>query len=359
MVVIGGGVAGVSAASALAEGGATVYLVEREAVLAAHATGRNAAIFRQACEDPQDVALAARSAGRLDALFGERRGWMSATGAYYLSRSRSRLEKILENLNAHRIAAALLPFADAHALHVASDGILDPHAIISRLAAQARAHRAVIHTGVAVERLLGARQVRGVRLASGVDVACGAVVIAAGAWSARLGEGCAAPLPLRPLRRHLVLLEGSGARFGAVWWRVDPDEEVYLRPESQGVLCSPCDEVPCDDPEVDGGGLEQALSQLHRRLGPFGEPLRSSGVRRAWSCLRTFAADRWPVVGADPRVLGLYWLAGLGGHGMCAGPALGELLAREILQRSPSSPHRLRAARLLAPQRRFLPGEGR
>ena len=45
VVVIGGGIAGVSAAARLAEQGASVVLVEAEATLAFHTTGRSAAQY--------------------------------------------------------------------------------------------------------------------------------------------------------------------------------------------------------------------------------------------------------------------------------------------------------------------------
>ena len=107
--------------------------------------------------------------------------------------------------------------------------------------------------------------------------------------------------------------------------------EVYFRPESGGVLASPCDEIPWPPslPPTDAGALEtlaDRLAQLAPRLG-------QAAVRRAWACLRTFAPDRVPVIGADPRVAGLYWLAALGGSGMSVGVGAGELLAALVAGR--------------------------
>ena len=83
------------------------------------------------------------------------------------------------------------------------------------------------------------------------------------------------------------------------------------------------------------------------RLAP---QLEAATVRRAWACLRTFAPDRLPVIGPDPRVRGLYWVAGLGGAGMTIGVAAGEMVSALISRRR----HPLTAA--LAPPR-LLAGE--
>jgi D-arginine dehydrogenase len=50
-------------------------------------------------------------------------------------------------------------------------------------------------------------------------------------------------------------------------------------------------------------------------------------VVTAWAGLRTFAADRVPVMGFDPDVPGLFWLAGQGGYGIQIAPALARLAA--------------------------------
>lgn len=67
------------------------------------------------------------------------------------------------------------------------------------------------------------------------------------------------------------------------------------------------------------------------------------------ACLRTFAPDRTLVVGLDPDVSGLFWLAGLGGSGMTVGVAAGELIPDVIAGRehplaTTFAPGRLRRA---------------
>jgi glycine/D-amino acid oxidase-like deaminating enzyme len=65
--------------------------------------------------------------------------------------------------------------------------------------------------------------------------------------------------------------------------------------------------------------------------------------------MRTFAPDHRFVIGSDPRLSGLYWAAGLGGHGMTCAPAVGELTAQWLIEGGSDHP----AAAVLAPSRLF------
>jgi D-arginine dehydrogenase len=50
-------------------------------------------------------------------------------------------------------------------------------------------------------------------------------------------------------------------------------------------------------------------------------------VRRKWAGLRSFVADKSPVVGFAPDAPGFFWLAGQGGYGIQTAPAMGQLAA--------------------------------
>jgi D-arginine dehydrogenase len=75
--------------------------------------------------------------------------------------------------------------------------------------------------------------------------------------------------------------------------------------------------------------------------------LADDGVARAWSGMRTFAPDDLFVVGSDPRLPGLYWVAGMGGHGITCAPVVGSIAADWIADGKSDHP----AASLLAPDR--------
>ena len=61
-------------------------------------------------------------------------------------------------------------------------------------------------------------------------------------------------------------------------------------------------------------------------------------IESRWAGLRSFAPDRAPVVGFDPRASGFFWLAGQGGYGIQTAPALAALAAAMICDEQPPGP---------------------
>jgi D-arginine dehydrogenase len=346
-IIVGGGIAGLSAALALLRAGVRrVRLLERESEPCAHSSGRNAAIFRHLSTTAGDLDLARRSRELLGELLGVEEAWLRRTGLWFVSDKDDAIEP-LAALAARRrqphtretgsAVTGALPSLDggplARGLWCPDDGVIDIHAVTQALVRAIGAAGGVLSFGVEVASVdLDGDRVTGLHLASGDHLAAGAVVLAAGAWGASLGASCGAPLPLEPRRRHLAQLT-SGARHdpgGPVVWCLG--DELYYRPESGGVLVSPCDSDPClaGVPPPTEAGLELLAKKL-ARLAPR---LADASVRRAWACLRTFTPDNAAVVGPDPRRQGLFWLAGLGGHGMTGGVAAGELLAATFTGRA-------------------------
>ena len=111
-----------------------------------------------------------------------------------------------------------------------------------------------------------AGRAQGIELAGGEVVDADAVVLAPGAWAATLGASCGAALPLQPLRRHLAQLDPADPvdAHGPTVWALGV--EVYFRPESGGVLASPCDEVPWPPslPPTDANALETLAREVIR-----------------------------------------------------------------------------------------------
>jgi len=359
IVIVGGGIAGLAAAYHLAREGATsVTLFERETLTATHSSARNAAIYVGVSGGAWGD-LSRRSRELLDEMLGRAR-WLRGDGFMFVAPDEAMLHEEAALASAagaphvvldRREVEARVPvltggFGEAGLL-LPEAGVLDIHLITSHLAERAQASGARLVLGQEITRVLvSGGRAQGVELASGETVAADAVVLAPGAWAASLGASCGAALPLQPLRRHLAQLDPPEPvdEHGPTVWALGV--EVYFRAESGGVLASPCDEVPWPPslPPTDAGALEK----LADRLAQLAPSLGLAALRRAWACLRTFAPDRLPVIGADPRISGLYWLAAFGGSGMSVGVGSGELLAALMAGRD----HRLAAtvgpARLLA-----------
>jgi D-arginine dehydrogenase len=329
-IVIGGGIAGLSVAWQLART-RRVTLLERETFVGTHSSARNAQIWLPIDDDETTGPLARRSAELFDTLSDSwlARGTAIVIGAPLdvMERGARRGDLGVREIDAHELAErSPMVRTDEPAILVERAGIFDPHRMIGALERACRDSGVSIVRDATVEHIVVNGRVRGVALADrGIDG--DEVVLAAGAWSGALGDAIGANVPLVPLRRHLVILEADPARAGTTVWRFGPSQ-VYFRPEAGGVLASPCDEepfLPCLPPSDPA-----ALEALAVALDPIAPELADAKVRSKWACLRTYTHDRELVVGPDPRVEGLSWLAGFGGRGMTGALAAAELCARAM-----------------------------
>lgn len=99
----------------------------------------------------------------------------------------------------------------------------------------------------------------------------------------------------------------------------------YFKPEPGGrVWLTPHDETPAEPGDVAAEEIDVALAiDRMQRVVDW----RVEAVERRWAGLRSFAPDRLPVYGWDPRVEGLFWCAGQGGFGIQTAPAGASLCA--------------------------------
>ncbi len=334
ILIIGGGIAGLSTAFHLARAGrGDVVLAEREDLPGFYASGHNAGIARQLTGRAEHTALTVRGRDRL-----AEAGLMTVTGGYLLGAEPGGAGALAREAAAFGLDVRLTPgspFPDlraAEALHIPSDGAIDVDALLRACAEGARAGGARLRFGCQVRALQPEADGFTVDLDGG-PLRVGRIVNAAGGWAGEVGRWAGGlDLAFQPLRRHLVW---SRTPYAAdrpyVWWA---DRPLYLRPESGGVLFCACEEQPVVppgrgvQPPVDPSMLESLSASLRDLAPAFGE----ASVDRLWCGIRTFAPDRRFVLGPDPVNPRLFWVAGLGGHGMTSGLAVGELAARALLE---------------------------
>ena len=140
-------------------------------------------------------------------------------------------------------------------------------------------------------------------------------------------------IPFRPLRRHLVWSTAPcPADRPWAWWA---DRPLYLRPESGGALLCPCDESLVElpprgrQPDSDDPRSWRAWPARLKELVPaLAEAAQSPGCGAACAPSPRTGASCWAPTRCNPA---LFWVAGLGGHGMTSGLAVGQLAARSIL----------------------------
>jgi D-arginine dehydrogenase len=110
---------------------------------------------------------------------------------------------------------------------------------------------------------------------------------------------------------------------------IDADEDFYLKCEGARLLASPCDEVPSPpcDATPDDYGVALAAERIQRATS-----LEIRHIQRRWAGLRSFVADRAPVIGMDPEQPGFFWLAGQGGFGIMTCSAAARAAATLIVE---------------------------
>lgn len=351
VVVIGGGIAGVSIAYELAAH-RRVTVLEAEASLASHSTGRSAAMYVPGHGTPTVRALISASGPRFAALPAE-------LGGPPLLNPRPVIWAAFDDVGEHALRVGLAeragepdaPVALSADEAVARCGMLRPDRLRCAALIEAACDVDVMALHQAYVRGLRARG--GTVLASapatrltatsgGWRVHCGDgqvldtadVVDAAGAWADVVaGLAGVRPIGLQPFRRTIVVarvsdpsrIRPTGAT--ALPMVVEAAERCYFKAEGEHLLLSPGDETTVDPGDVrpDPEDVARALEQVEE-LTALG--LRS--VQSTWAGLRSFVADRAPVVGSRPEHSGFHFFAGQGGSGIEAAPALAAIGASMI-----------------------------
>ncbi|WPZ35968.1 FAD-binding oxidoreductase [Thalassobaculum sp. OXR-137] len=340
VIVIGGGIAGITAGACLARD-LSVLVLEGESRIGYHATGRSAAILIRNYGNATLRALNLASAPFLeapqevsdDSLLSPR-GEMLVAGEDELPD----LEAYVDGATGMEIltgaqARELVPILRAEAIVKAAiewdAQDIDVDRMLSGYARLLRRRGGVVETDVTVRDIR--RESGHWKITSDRETYSAAIVInAAGAWAGGVGRMAGATdIALSPLRRTAAILPAPEAHDISRWPLFAPATEAwYAKPEAGKLLVSPADEDPVEphDAWADDMVLAEGLDRFERAVD-----YTVSRVETSWAGLRTFAPDRTPVVGMDPGADGFFWLAGQGGYGVQTAPALSTLTAEMIL----------------------------
>ncbi|MCD6679825.1 MAG: FAD-binding oxidoreductase [Burkholderiaceae bacterium] len=342
-LVIGAGIAGAGMAWALAGTGARVVVLEREPQPGYHSTGRSAAVFSETYGNDTIRALtrASRSfferppEGFSEHPLWSRRAWLYVARAEQLAQldawyAHARtLVPDLERLD----AAQTLRFAPMLRDGYAAGSVREPggadldvdvlHRGFLRMAQRGGVRIECDAEVQAVERVDGTWRVRTRR---GASFAGRVLVNAAGAW----GDGIAAlagatRIGLQPKRRTAILFPAPpGFDLRDMPVVVDIDEDFYFKPDAGKLLGSPADETDCAPCDAQPEEMDVAIAAAR-----IEEAVRFpiTRVERKWAGLRSFVADRTPVVGYDDATSDFFWLVGQGGYGIQTAPALSRVAA--------------------------------
>ena len=340
VLVIGAGIAGAGAAAHIARFARTMIL-EMEAAPGYHTTGRSASFYsKQYGNDViRQLTMAAEDffyqppEGFTETPLIRARDWIyiarpDQSDALAETRRSLRTGDPLSARDATRLAPILREDYLEGALFFSDAGDLDVSALHQAYLRQFRQAGGAVHCDnevETVERVGGVWRVQ----TRNTTFEAPLLVNAAGAWADVLAERSGVRgLGLQPKRRTVALTPPPDGHDVTAWpLVVDVQEEFYFRPEGQDLLVTPADETPsppCDaQPELEDVALgidrfEKATTATVTR------------VKHKWAGLRTFAPDRTPIAGFDPRTDGFFWLAGQGGYGVQTAPTLSALAGQLI-----------------------------
>lgn len=363
-LIVGGGVAGLSAGARLGRHG-KVVVIEAEEAIGIHASGRSATfshfgignqVVRALTAGSRPFFLEAEGAlcRRSPALFVATEEMRPALEA--LGRDMAEFTDGLQATDEAEMGRLFPPLRTGGDAIVAgllyADGLrLDSDAMLQTFARVIRDTGGEVLTGRRIEAIEPGWSVR----AASERWTAPILIDAAGAWADSVAALAGVrPLGLTPLRRTIIVVDPPAGAEVSGWPFVKTAvDDFYILPESGRLMASPVDEIessPCDaQPEEYDVAL--AASKVERYT-----TLRVDRIRHKWAGLRTFTPDRTPIAGFDPEASGFFWLAGQGGFGLQTAPAMAE--AAEALVVGGAWPEALAALGVtsdsIAPRRRCI-----
>jgi glycine/D-amino acid oxidase-like deaminating enzyme len=216
--------------------------------------------------------------------------------------------------------------------YVPAGGYADPVLTLNAYTAAARRAGVLIQQGQPVTGLAQrSRRVTGVNTLSG-NVAAPVVVCAAGPWSGRLLRTFGLDdLGLYPVRHSVIAMHGP--KLDSPHLSIlDLPCGTYARPESGGLtLAGSINRAvgynPVEPEDTQEGVSSEYAFWTAERLVQRYPGLETAELRPGWSGLMTISPDWQPVLGAIPEADGLYVATGFSGQGFKISPAVGDLMA--------------------------------
>jgi glycine/D-amino acid oxidase-like deaminating enzyme len=371
VIVIGGGIVGVSTAAHLAASGRRVVLLERSEI-AAGASGRNSGVVQHPF-DPILVDLHLETLALYRALAGTglegfrlppepagllmvthdadvARGLAAALAATHAGLS----PRFLDPGEARAVEPSLA--ADVAACRLDIGYPVAPAAATRAYAAWATQLGVDVRVGERARPWLQSGRVAGVELASGRRLTAEQVVVAAGPWTPELVDPSGA---WRPIRSSWGVVVAVALADPPV--HVLEEAEIEIEPgtdptETRAAVGESFSLVTAGgasslgstflDAEPDPNALVPAL--VARGIG-YVPGLASAKVGAHRVCARPLSLDGLPLVGPVPGIDGLWVAAGHGPWGISTGPASARLLADLIDGRASAPPPALDPARFALP----------
>ncbi len=359
VVIVGGGVMGCAIAYFLAAEerfDGSILVVERDPCYERCATTRSWGGIRQQFSTRENILMSlfgiefVRNATALLAVDGEGPDLAFREQGYLFLASPSGVEVLRANHGLQRELGARGAFLEPDALRsrfpwlsgegigaavfgTANEGWIDPSALLHGFRRKARSLGVEFLTDEAVAIACATGRLQGVTLAGAGEIACGALVNAAGPRAGAVAKLAGIALPVAPRKRMSYVFD-CRTRIEAMPLTIDPSG-VACRPEGGqyiAIVSPPAEQDrDCEDLEEDYALFEEIIWPTLARRIPVFEAIKLSGAWAGHYDYNSF--DQNAVLGEHPEIGGFYFCNGFSGHGLQQSPAAGrataELIARD------------------------------
>ena len=351
VVIIGGGIMGTSIAFHLAESGVgDIAVIERD-TLGSGSSAKPLGGVRATFSDPGNIQLGQRSLEtyeRFHETFRTDIG-LRQVGYLFLCRDESELAA-LENTTGvqNRLGCSARMVTPAEAVEInplleqaallggsfsPRDGFAQPAKVVSAYAAAAmRLGVGFCEHAEVLDIQKSSTAAHEIDTSRGV-ITADALIIAAGAWSEKIGDMVGAYLPVVPVRRQIGLTEQRAKPYPTVPFTLDLSTTLYFHNYWNGMLLgiSNADENPgfCREFSYQ---WKTAFDQAAEIIAPSLAHLR---LVAGWAGLYENTPDHNALIGKAEHLDGVFYATGFSGHGFLMGPAVGELMRDLYLGREP------------------------
>jgi glycine/D-amino acid oxidase-like deaminating enzyme len=342
VVVIGGGVMGLSTAYHLASAGVRDVVLVEQADFGSGSTCKAAGGVRAQFSDAVNIELGLRSLETFERFAQEfdQEIDLHQVGYLFLLDQPHHLEAFEKNVALQKelgvtsrmidVAEAkrLSPLIDTSGLLAAAwspkDGHCTPESVVLGYARGARGAgaRLVRHCPV-TDILTEGASVTGVETSRGT-IQTDTVICTAGAWSKQLGDMVGVDLPVLPLRRQILTTEPIRDLDPHTPFTIDFSTSFYFHGEGRGLLLGMSD--PDESPGFNLSRSDDWLPRLGEAIERRAPKISEVGISGGWAGLYEMTPDHNALVGEAPEVSRFLYATGFSGHGFLMGPAVGEVM---------------------------------
>ena len=350
--VIGGGIAGASAAYHLLKADNTldIILVEAEDQLGYHTTGRSAALLLE-----NDGTQSTRSIVKasVDFLLNPPEGlteniFVIPRDVMHIAtvEQSASVDRLLEENSSGRIPTKEISKSEAKKRFPAlreegldrvvvdeGAGDIDVHCLHQAYLNYFRKNGGKIKTSTRIDSATKSGNSWSLETKT-EQISVDVIVNAAGAWGDQVASRAGVePIGLQPKRRTAFTVNSNELDLQEWGMIADIDLRFYCKPDGRQLLCSLAEENPSEpcDAKHDEADVALAIERINAAT-----TLDIRSVQTAWTGLRTFAPDRSMVIGSDSDDHSFFWCVGQGGTGIMTSPGVGRLLADLLTEGKPS-----------------------